>query len=36
MKKIRTLAVALTSVALMGALGANTALGALRLLKPNW
>jgi hypothetical protein len=37
MKKMtRTLAAALMSVALMGAFGANTALGALKLLKPNW
>jgi hypothetical protein len=34
--KTRTLVAALTSVVLLGALGANSALGALRLLKPNW
>jgi hypothetical protein len=36
MKKIRVLAAAVASVALIGALGANSILGALPFLKPNW
>jgi hypothetical protein len=36
MKKSRILLTALTSIALVSAFGANSALGVLKALRPNW
>jgi hypothetical protein len=36
MKKVRILITALTSIALVSAMGANSALGILKALRPNW